>query len=276
MEREGEEIPPLVEWPLPNTLSLEEERILVAQIQAGDIQAFEELATHYWPFAAHMVKGWVYHWGGTNLPDAEDVMEDALQDSLIALWENLQRPDFHTESSPRAYLNRIIYWHTRNCVRFERIAHFYQTKWPAIFEQWQQNEDIEQIILDREKQAAVWHMVNQLAEPQRVILVLHYGAGFPISACAKELSVSLPTAKIRLHYARQALRPLLAKMLETSAAKPSSRVPLSPEAIRDICTSTEGRVALSQRYGVTPGHINNLRNAWRKKKGKANGEALAS
>ena len=66
-------------------------------------------------------------------------------------------------------------------------------------------------LLRREQEEAFMALIEHLSLPHRSVLLLHYLEEFPLAEIATITGASLGTVKSRLHYAKSALRELLAQ-----------------------------------------------------------------
>ena len=70
--------------------------------------------------------------------------------------------------------------------------------------------DPQELLLRKEQEAEFMKLVQQLAVPHRAVLLLHFVEDFSLDEIARITETPLGTVKSRLHYARQALKKLLA------------------------------------------------------------------
>lgn len=65
------------------------------------------------------------------------------------------------------------------------------------------------LLLREEQEAELMNLLNQLAPPQRSVLLLYFMEEFSLEEIARITEAQLGTVKSRLHYAKRALRKLL-------------------------------------------------------------------
>ena len=70
--------------------------------------------------------------------------------------------------------------------------------------------DPQELLIRKEQEEAFMKLVQQLALPHRAVLLLHFVEDFSLEEIARITESPLGTVKSRLHYARQALKKLLA------------------------------------------------------------------
>ena len=68
-----------------------------------------------------------------------------------------------------------------------------------------------ELLIQHEQQEEFMALLNQLSEAHRSAVLLHFLEGFSLEEIARITGVGVGTVKSRLHYAKKALRPLLAE-----------------------------------------------------------------
>ncbi len=185
---------------------------LLQQAQNGDMEAFGELQS----LLDSPIRRFVWRLIGTH--DAED---DIVQDSLIALYLNLDR--ISPPENLRPYLFRIVrnrcYDLLRKRRRFEHLSldeepveawvslHTDDGNGPEEMTDW--------LMLHLEVQQAI----NKLPELQRQTLILYSQENLAYNEIAEVMNCSIGTVKSRLFYAKKTLRQFISpetlKILET-------------------------------------------------------------
>lgn len=185
---------------------------LLRQAQNGDMEAFGELQS----LLDSPIRRFVWRLIGTH--DAED---DIVQDSLIALYLNLDR--ISPPENLRPYLFRIVrnrcYDLLRKRRRFEHLSldeepveawvslHTDDGNGPEEMTDW--------LMLHLEVQQAI----NKLPELQRQTLILYSQENLAYNEIAEVMNCSIGTVKSRLFYAKKTLRQFISpetlKILET-------------------------------------------------------------
>ncbi len=172
---------------------------LVAQAQAGDRNAFNELVRIH----ARGVFNVVYHMCGDAL-----VAEDAAQESFIRAWQNLN--SYRPQTSLRNWLYRIAFNAGMDMLRKEkRIL-------PNDIEDMNlrdERPDPESLAAQKERTAIVQQAVMALPEASRAVLVLREYEGMSYHEIADALDIPVGTVMSRLNYARKLLKDTLRQEL---------------------------------------------------------------
>ncbi len=188
----------------PKTVENASEVELVQRAQAGDHEAFAELQTRL----DSPIRRFVWRLIGTH-PEEDDIV----QDSLIALYLNLDR--IEPPENLRPYLFRIIrnrcYDLLRKRRRFEHISLDEEPveSWVSMHEPpatgSQPEEVTHWLMLQMEVQAAM----DRLPEAQRQTLILYSEENLSYNEIAEAMDTSIGTVKSRLFYAKKTLRQLI-------------------------------------------------------------------
>lgn len=161
---------------------------LVRRAQQGDTEAFRALV--------HGCVDRLYAIAYRILRDPNQA-EDALQQALIALWEDL--PGLRDPDKFDAWSYRLVVHATYREARRER-------KWTSRVTQIDADPpaaDSLAGVIDRDE---IEQLFRHLTPEHRAVLVLHYFIGQPISEVAETLNIPVGTAGSRLHYAVRQLR----------------------------------------------------------------------
>ena len=161
---------------------------LVEQAQRGDPEAFEALVSG----AAERLYGIAWR----ILRDPYRA-EDALQQALIQIWEDL--PGLRDPERFDAWTYRLIVHTSYREARRER-------RWTSRIRQIRVDppgEDQVGTVIDQDE---VERGFRRLSPEHRAVLVLHYFVGLPVPEIAKTLEVPIGTARSRLHYAVRSMR----------------------------------------------------------------------
>ncbi len=160
---------------------------LVRQAQHGDAEAFRALV--------HGCADRLYAIAYRILRDA-DLAEDALQQALIAIWEDL--PALRDPGKFDGWSYRLLVHATYREARRER-------RWTSRVRQITSDpaaSDALEVVIDRDE---IDQLFRHLTPEHRAVLVLHYFVGQPISTIAETLGIPTGTAGSRLHYALRQL-----------------------------------------------------------------------
>ena len=164
---------------------------LVEKAKHGDRGAFEVLV--------RAGSGRLYAVAYRILRDV-DLADDALQEALIAVWDDL--PTLRDADRFDAWATRIL---CRTCYRVakrERRASLVPVPAP----QSATSPAFESELADHDEMDAAF---RRLSPQHRAVLVLHYYLGLTLSEIAETLSIRPGTVGSRLHYATRGLRAAL-------------------------------------------------------------------
>ena len=179
----------------------EREQLPVQAARAGDATAWDVL------FKRYQLPLYVYVF---ELVRDEQTSLDLVQESFINAVRHIGslRDDdkFGSWLFGIAHQKCIQRWRTqhRETTALEEIAEF-----PPEFDL-----DPRDLLIQREQEAEVMKLLEQLPPPQRSALLLHFVEDFSLDEIAGITGVSVGTVKSRLHYARKALRNLLGERTE--------------------------------------------------------------
>ena len=127
-----------------------------------------------------------------------EAAEDALQDALIAAWQQL--PRLRERDRFEAWIHRILvhacYGLSRRNRRWEGSIRILTTESSSA------SDDVDAIV-DRDELERIF---RRLPLEQRAVFVLHHYVGLPLVEVAETLGVPAGTARSRLHYATRTLR----------------------------------------------------------------------
>jgi RNA polymerase sigma-70 factor (ECF subfamily) len=167
------------------------QRELVERAQRGDAQAFEALVSE----SGHRLYAIAYR----VLRDA-DRAEDALQEALIHIWDDL--PKLRDPDRFDAWTYRLVVHASYRLARRERR---WTGKVRAIPDALGHPDDASGVV-DRDE---IERVFRRLTPEHRAVLVLRYFIGLPVNEIAEVLEIPAGTAGSRLHYAERGLRAAL-------------------------------------------------------------------
>ncbi|MEZ4667907.1 MAG: RNA polymerase sigma factor [Anaerolineae bacterium] len=176
---------------------------LLQQAQAGDMEAFAELQTRL----DGSIRRFVWRLIGTH-PEEDDVV----QDSMIALYLNLER--IQPVDKLRPYLFRIVRNRCYDLLRKRRRYEYLSLDdepvemWASLHEglaDGQPEEVTHWLMMRLEVETAM----NKLPEQQRQTLILYAEEGLAYHEIAEAMDTSIGTVKSRLFYAKKTLRQLV-------------------------------------------------------------------
>jgi len=195
----------------PRSNGAVDERCLLAQLRAGDENAFELVVQRY---------------GGRMLATARRFMnnecdaQDAVQEAFASAFRALDR--FNGDAMLSTWLHRILVNAALMQLRSKRrrgeqpietlVPSFDQDgEW--VGEQVTWTNAAETILERRDSREMVRRCIERLPEKYRSVLVLRDIEELDTDEAARSLSVTANTIKVRLHRARQALKTLIEREL---------------------------------------------------------------
>ena len=195
---------------------VDDEATLVAQLRAGDEQAFEQVVRAYGGRLLAVARRIV----GTE-EDARDVVQDAFMNA----FRSLDR--FEGNAKLSTWLHRIVVNAAlmKLRTRKRKPEQSIETLLPAFlddghheerFQSW--DEPVDKLMERAENRELVRKQIDALPEGYRTVLVLRDIEGLDTEETAKVLGLSVNATKIRLHRARQALRTMLAPHFRSAAS----------------------------------------------------------
>lgn len=161
---------------------------LVERVQRGDAEAFAALV--------HECSDRLYAVAYRILRD-RDRAEDALQQTLIHVWEDL--PSLRDPERFDAWTYRLVVHASYREARRER-------RWSSrVREITADPPDDDRVgrVVDRDE---LEHAFEALTPEHRAVVVLRYFVGLPLTEIAETLGIPAGTAGSRLHYAVRSLR----------------------------------------------------------------------
>lgn len=187
------------------------DRALVAQAQAGDADAFEQLIQRH----QQRIYGLCYHLT-SNHEDANDLAQEA----FIKAWKALR--NFKGDSSFYTWIYRIAYNGTLNHLkqRRNRTPHLSLNDLDAHTEH---DAELVQLISHKtprrdaglaELQQHLNAAMQRLSEEHRAVVTLHDVQGLPHDEIARIMNCNPGTVRSRLFYARQQLQAWLAEFMK--------------------------------------------------------------
>jgi len=195
---------------------VDNESTLVAQLRAGDEQAFEQVVRLYGGRLLAVAR---------RIVGTEEDARDAVQDAFLNAFKSLDR--FEGNAKLSTWLHRIVVNAAlmKLRTRKRKPEQSIETLLPGFledghheerFKSW--DEPIDQLMERAENRELVRKQIDALPEGYRTVLVLRDIEGLDTEETANVLGLSVNATKIRLHRARQALRTLLAPHFRSAAS----------------------------------------------------------
>jgi len=176
--------------------------IIVQQVQAGDVAAFDGLIRKY----RERVYAMVYNMT-SNREDAADLTQDA----FIKAFQSINR--FQGQSSFFTWLYRIALNAALTHIRRNKLRSFFsfdkihedQTV-SAVINQLTDKKDVQREVFVSELQEKLNEAMHKLSIPHRTVITLFEIDGLSHEEIAEIMNCSVGTVRSRLHYAKQLLQ----------------------------------------------------------------------
>lgn len=142
-----------------------------------------------------------------RLTQNRELAEELYQDTFLAMCE---KEDWKEEGNVKSYLLGIAIklWQNRKR-KFawrKRIAAEIPLSKEQGLEAFLTDENLEQHMVSKEEQEAVWKAVYKLPEQLRIVILLYYMEDFKVAEIAEKLSLSISNVKSKLMRARRYLK----------------------------------------------------------------------
>ena len=142
-----------------------------------------------------------------RLTQNREQAEELYQDTFLAMCE---KEDWKEEGNVKSYLLGITIklWQNRKR-KFawrKRIAAEIPLSKEQGLEAFSTDENLEQHMVSKEEQEAVWKAVYKLPEQLRIVILLYYMEDFKVAEIAEKLSLSISHVKSKLMRARRYLK----------------------------------------------------------------------
>ena len=142
-----------------------------------------------------------------RLTQNRELAEELYQDTFLAMCE---KEDWKEEENVKSYLLGITIklWQNRKR-KFawrKRIAAEIPLSKEQGLEAFSTDENLEQHMVSKEEQEAVWKAVYKLPEQLRIVILLYYMEDFKVAEIAEKLSLSISNVKSKLMRARRYLK----------------------------------------------------------------------
>lgn len=142
-----------------------------------------------------------------RLTQNREQAEELYQDTFLAMCE---KEDWKEEGNVKSYLLGITIklWQNRKR-KFawrKRIAAEIPLSKEQGLEAFSADENLEQHMVSKEEQEAVWKAIYKLPEQLRIVILLYYMEDFKVAEIAEKLSLSISNVKSKLMRARRYLK----------------------------------------------------------------------
>ena len=172
---------------------------LITECIAGSEDAIELLVRQY--------ESGVFRLALSVVGDEAEASE-ITQETFLAALRAL--PSYQHKTSFKAWLYTIALNQSRSHLRKRKVIERLRATLTPIFRvEAQKQVSPEEAAIQNEKEAVIWHSLNQLDERHRIVVVLRYFHELSIAEISEILSVREGTIHSRLHNAREKLRDAL-------------------------------------------------------------------
>lgn len=172
---------------------MEEDKRLYRRFLNGDKESFELIVDKYMEKIIYFIYGFVKR---------IDVAEDLAQDVFVYILINKEKYDF--KYSLRTYLYIIAKSRAINYTKKENRITYLQDN-DYIFSE----EEIEDVVFNKEKSKKIRKAINSLPEPQNRIIYLVDIEELSYKEICKILNISLSQVKTLIHRGRKKLKKIL-------------------------------------------------------------------
>ena len=175
---------------------------LVTECIAGNEDAIALLVRQY--------EGSVFRLALSIVGDITEANE-ITQDTFIAALRAL--PSYEEQKSFKAWLFTIAVNQSRSHLRKQKALERLKTSLTTLFRvEFQKQTLPEEMVIQNEKEAALWNSLQQMDEKHRIVVVLRYFHELSVTEISEILAIHEGTVHSRLHNAREKLRSALEDM----------------------------------------------------------------
>lgn len=175
---------------------------LVSECIAGNEDAIEMLVRQY--------EGSVFRLALSIVGDTAEANE-ITQDTFIAALRAL--PAYEEQKSFKAWLFTIAVNQSRSRLRKRRTLERLKASLTTLFHVELQKQVLpEEMVIQNEKEAALWTALQQMDERHRMVVILRYFHELSVMEIAEVLAINEGTVHSRLHNAREKLKSALEHM----------------------------------------------------------------
>lgn len=172
---------------------------LISECIAGNESAIEMLVRQY--------ESSIFRLALSIVGDPAEASE-ITQDTFIAALRSL--PTYSEQNSLKTWLFTIALNRSRGHLRKRKTLDRLKKTLTALFRvEFQKQMLPEEMVIQTEKEAALWSCLNQMDEKHRIVVVLRYFHELSTAEISEILSISAGTVHSRLHNAREKLRKAL-------------------------------------------------------------------
>ena len=184
------------------TQPMMEDRTLVSNVLAGDMQAFRLLITTHEKLVAHMI-------GRVVKKDEEK--EELCQDVFLKVYEKLG--EFSFQSKLSTWIATIAYRHAINHLRKNKMTFSEIPDEERFTKQFIEEENPESVLEDQDMDTFVMKMVDELPPQYKMIITLYHVEGMSYPEICEITQMPEGTVKNYLFRARNLLKEKVKKYL---------------------------------------------------------------
>jgi RNA polymerase sigma-70 factor (ECF subfamily) len=175
---------------------------LVSQSRAGNEEAIEALFRQY--------EIGIFRLALSVVGDPAEAVE-ITQETFIAALRALGK--YQEKQTFKAWLYTIALNRSRSHLRKRKVLEKLQGTLTRLFQIEEEKQALpEEIAIQNQREATLWHSLNQLDEKHRMVVILRYFHELSIQEISEILSVNEGTIHSRLHSAREKLRVALEQL----------------------------------------------------------------
>jgi RNA polymerase sigma-70 factor (ECF subfamily) len=174
----------------------ESEQLPVRQAKAGEPEAWNVL------FRRYQLPLYVYVF---ELVRDEQTSLDIVQETFIAAARHIN--SLRDEEKFGGWLFGIAHQKCAQVWRRRNTATSWEDESAQSLPDFEDSPD--ELLIREEQEGEFMKLLNELPEPQRAVLLLHFVEDFSLEEIARITEAPLGTVKSRLHYAKRALRKLV-------------------------------------------------------------------
>ena len=189
-----------------NTTRIDEQpddRHIVAQCQAGDVNAFRRLVERYQQYAFAVA---------FRIVCEEDDAKDIVQEAFVRVWRNLR--GFDPEKKFGTWLFKIVVNLAYDCLRMEKRKRRLFTP-IAAGEELRATMDpggLENVVSNKDLAEKIKALTAELSPKQRIVFVLRDLQDMTMEEISQHLGMSMSSVKANLCYARRNIRERLGRI----------------------------------------------------------------
>jgi RNA polymerase sigma-70 factor (ECF subfamily) len=169
----------------------EADEVIVAKIQSGETEKFGEIIDRYQKRLAGFIR---------KIIGNHDEVDDLVEDSLVAVYENIQ--DFDTKKKFSSWILRIAHNKTVDFIKKKKSL-ILSGEWDEIDKR---NKLFEEVEVEREKKEKVSNALNKLELKYREVLILKYFEDKSYDEISDVLQTTVNNVGVMINRAKKKLK----------------------------------------------------------------------